>query len=396
MTQLLFQWKQKDLVPCVYQFCDANSGCTVNNLAEEPSILDCFEYLCSTEIVQKIVDEIHLYKDFVSANNLPASSRLKNWKPTNVNEFYVFLAVSLLMIQVKKNRISEYWSKDALIETPIFGQTMSRDRGILILRLLHFGDNINMDSNDKFFKIRIIIDNFRNTFKSVDCETGYLLDFIVYTGATTEIATFDENLGKSGNIVMTLTEKYWGKGHVLYTDNWYSSPLLFEKLLEKKLIVVELLKLTGDKLEKGEVQYLSTGKLLALKWQDKREVRMSSCLHNKSMTNVTRAGTEEIEKRKCIVNYNQNMGVQPRTSVTRPMSGHYPPRLIERHFPSMYPRLQRNNKHVSKRCVVCSTHKIRRETSYTCQKCNVPLCVVGCFPLKVTALNINFKYFPKA
>lgn len=69
----------------------------------------------------------------------------------------------------------------------------------------------------------------------VDCEKDYMFDFILYTGEATEIVNYDDNIGKSGNIVMTSTEKYWGKGHVLFTDNWYTSPLLYEKLHDKKM-----------------------------------------------------------------------------------------------------------------------------------------------------------------
>lgn len=491
---VVFDWDKKDFVPSVYQFDNTNSGCTIDNLGEEPSILTIFELFFPDEFVQKIVDQIHLYYDFLD-KNLTDKSRLKNWKPTNVSEIYMFLAISLLMAQIKKNRITEYWSKDALIETPIFGQLMSRDRWLLLLRMLHFSDSANVDKKDRLFKIRMVVDHFRDTFKNclypfqnivideslmlfkgrisfrqyipskrhrfgikffviVDCETGYLLDFILYTGAATEITNFDDNLGKSGNIVMTLTEKYWNKGHVLYTDNWYSSPLLFDKLFHKKINCCGTVKANRrympplkDKLQRGEVQYMATDKLLAIKWQDKREVRMLSTLHNNRMETVTSAYHGNIEKPKCIVDYNQNMGgvdksdmllsttetvrksikwykkvffhlldisvlnshclfkvktgsginlldfqrqlikeiiekykqVQPRPSSSRPMTGHSPLRLIERHFPSMYPRLPGTNKSVSKRCVVCAASKKRRETSYTCRKCNVPLCVVGCF-----------------
>ncbi|KAJ8949794.1 hypothetical protein NQ318_000492 [Aromia moschata] len=161
-------------------------------------------------------------------------------------------------------------------ETPIFSQVMSRDRYFQILRFLHFCDNDNIDKNDRLYKIRCVVDHFKNSFKNslypfqnlvideslmlfkgrisfcqyipskrhrfrikffvlVDCETGYILDYIIYTGSITEIGEIDEKFGKSGNIVLTLTEKYWGKGHRLYTDNWYTSPLLFQFLFENKM-----------------------------------------------------------------------------------------------------------------------------------------------------------------
>jgi hypothetical protein len=57
------------------------------------------------------------------------------------------------------------------------------------------------------------------TFIICDCETGYVLDFIVHTGATTEIVP-DCKFGVSSAVVMTLMEKYLPKGHTLWIDNW--------------------------------------------------------------------------------------------------------------------------------------------------------------------------------
>jgi hypothetical protein len=54
----------------------------------------------------------------------------------------------------------------------------------------------------------------------VDCQTRIILDFIVYTGANTECDSFE--LGVSGDIVAQMMRPYFGKGHILYVDNWYS------------------------------------------------------------------------------------------------------------------------------------------------------------------------------
>jgi hypothetical protein len=51
------------------------------------------------------------------------------------------------------------------------------------------------------------------------------MDFIVYTGASTEIIP-DSEFGGSGAVIQILMEKYLQKGHTLWTDNWYSSPVI--------------------------------------------------------------------------------------------------------------------------------------------------------------------------
>ena len=54
----------------------------------------------------------------------------------------------------------------------------------------------------------------------------------MYTGDQTEIER-GMPIGMSGAVVMKLLEKYLGHGHVLYIDNWYTSPLLARELFLK-------------------------------------------------------------------------------------------------------------------------------------------------------------------
>lgn len=170
----------------------------------------------------------------------------------------------------EKQRIKDYWAKEFIIETPVFSQVMARDRYLEILRYLHFAENTNVNKNNSSFKIRCIVDHFKSVFKSslypfqnlvideslmlfkgrisfrqyipskrhrfgmnffvlVDCETGYILDFIIYTRSSTTVTEFDSKVGKSGNIVLTLTEPCWNKGHRLYT-----CPLLYGTMFAKK------------------------------------------------------------------------------------------------------------------------------------------------------------------
>jgi hypothetical protein len=66
-------------------------------------------------------------------------------------------------------------------------------------------------------------------FQLVDCETKFILDFIIYTGSNTEYQ-ITPGLGLSGSVVMELMQRYLNKGHHLYIDNCYTSPARFELL----------------------------------------------------------------------------------------------------------------------------------------------------------------------
>lgn len=70
------------------------------------------------------------------------------------------------------------------------------------------------------------------SFVLCDIQTGYIQDLLVYSGANMIISEDipSKSIGKSGQIVMTLLKPYFGRGHTLVVDNWYSSPSLFLEL----------------------------------------------------------------------------------------------------------------------------------------------------------------------
>jgi hypothetical protein len=226
-------------------------------------------------MIDSIVEETNNYHDFCTgdATHNTASHQAK-WLSTNRSEMYTFLATIMLMSVTKKNKILDYWSTDPMIATPMFGQLFSRDRFITLLKYLHFNDNSNQVDDDSLYKIRPVMDELQKRFKLLivlyknlcidealllwkgrlafkqyipskrrrfgiklfvicDCHTRVVLDFIIYTGSSTPLE-LDQSLGKSGSVVMTLMKSYLNKGHSLFIDSWYTTPLLFEKLHELK------------------------------------------------------------------------------------------------------------------------------------------------------------------
>ena len=105
-------------------------------------------------------------------------------------------------------------------------------------------------------------------------------------------------------VVLQLVKGLEHRGHVLYCDNYYSSPELFLKLrtlgfgacgtvwTNRRGIPSSFM--SKASLKKGEVRESQSDELLILQWQDKREVTMIG-------------GTEDIMKPTVIADYNTYM-----------------------------------------------------------------------------------------
>ena len=115
---------------------------------------------------------------------------------------------------------------------PVIGHVQSE-----FLAVLTPGKNLRIDESLLLWKGRRRLKQYiplkRNRFgiklyMIVDCVTGFVLGCVVYTGADTDYQKFD--LGVTGDIVAHLLQPYFYKGHVVYIDNWYTSPTLLEFL----------------------------------------------------------------------------------------------------------------------------------------------------------------------
>ena len=99
-------------------------------------------------------------------------SRTRSWRDTTPSELKQFLGLTILMGLVDKPSLYEYWTTNTLTETPIFGETMPRDRYFNLLSFIHVADNELMLPRgdvgyDPLFKIRPLYDAFRDRFSQV-------------------------------------------------------------------------------------------------------------------------------------------------------------------------------------------------------------------------------------
>ncbi|XP_031338615.1 piggyBac transposable element-derived protein 4-like [Photinus pyralis] len=351
-------WTKNNFQPILHTFNSSYSGIQGDVLNQASKEIDYFFNLITEDVTDLIITETNRYA---------RQQDEKKWKDIDLPELSIFLALTMLMSRNKKLDMKEYWSKDPLLNSPIFGKQMPRDRYLQIKRCLHFADNENAPTNNRLYKIEtllqmikkrladlfhpfqdLVIDESMVLFKGrlsfkqyiktkrhrfgiklyvlCDCETGIVQDFVVYIGQQTNIQVRDvKGLGSSGSVVAALMDPYLHKGHSLFTDNYYSSPILSTYLHENETNSSGTVRanrkhmpVLNSKLKKGDIDWRCSDKILVMKWKDRRDVSMITTMHENKMVNldkVDKVTGEPVKKPLCVVDYNGKMGAVDRSDM---------------------------------------------------------------------------------
>ena len=343
-------------------------------LPPNPTAEDFFKLYITEDIIDHIVTQTNLYaQQYIDReqNNLRPYSLVKQWKPTDRQEMIAFLAILILMGIIHKPRINMYWSTDTLLSTPIFSQLMGRDRFLLLLRFLHFADNRNHNPNDpdrdRLYKVREVTDMIRRrcssvyypgkklsvdeslvlfkgrvTFKQyiktkrarfgiklfqLCTSDGIVLDFLIYHGNMAPHLVELEDSLVTERIAVTLMQKYLGKGHHLYVDNYYTSVSLAKYLLQNETYITGTIRdhrkhfpteLKRAILDKGESAYFHHDNIVVMKYRAHKNsstgkpkiVHLLTTSHRPAQANTTKRDRDGniFQKPTCIIDYNYNMG----------------------------------------------------------------------------------------
>lgn len=356
-TRQSWIWQEKKNTPIVWTYSETHGikASVLTNLSKDPTILELFSIIFDNKLWDIIIMETNRFAYQEMNDECKRRKVDDNWYPVTLDEIKAYYALCILMSQVKKSNIQQYWTTRAVIETPIFRKTMPFKRFRQISRFLHFSNNETSDRNDRLRKVRPIINLWNEKFKeiytpseyiSIDeslmkykgrlaykqynpskrarfglkiyklCEasTGFCHKFKIYTGQD-KINVHDS---ASHNVVMDLSKSIINKGYTLFLDNWYSSPDLFLKLNQKRTNVIGTVRknrknMPGDiqkpVLKKGECVWRSCNNLIALRWKDKRDVYMISTKHESvEMVEQSDKKLQKVMKPNCIVEYNKGMG----------------------------------------------------------------------------------------
>ena len=294
------------------------------------------------------------------------------WKAIQSSaEMYRFFAGLLRMGIDRKPKMTDYWSQG--LKSPFFTDDLgiSGNRFVALNKCVKLSSEEDDKKNicekegyDRILKIRLLVDHFKDRCRSLfhpskhicidgrrlrfkgrhtmkqyvpckptpygfrlwalaDSETGYLVDFSVYYGSTGD----KPEHGLTTDVVLQLVDPgpglKLGAGYQLCVDNYYTSRVLLEKPLEKKILACGTLRrnrkgfpkqLTNSvaKSYRGDFQWVGDGRLTYYEWNDNSQAVFVSSMHPGADGSMC---TQSVEKTKQLVScppvvpyYNKYMG----------------------------------------------------------------------------------------
>ena len=83
-------------------------------------------------------------------------------------DMMIFVALALQMGHELKDTLHDYWMKLRQLRNPFYGETMTRDRFLHILRFLHFADSSQrpdkVEEYDPLWKLRTVFDKLNKAY----------------------------------------------------------------------------------------------------------------------------------------------------------------------------------------------------------------------------------------
>ncbi|XP_028272459.1 piggyBac transposable element-derived protein 4-like [Parambassis ranga] len=297
------------------------------------------------------------------------------WTDITLQDMFSYLSLVIYMGLVKCKSLTDYWRAGGLYSLPFPRSVMSRKKFFLISKALHLNSAADDAANeakrgtaafDRMGKIKPLYDEIRlacrqnfqpgqevtidermvaskahvvfkqyitrkpvhwgfKLYVLADSKTGYTWDFFIYEGKQEAVS----GKGLSYDTVMALMNtSVLGSGYKLFVDNYYTSPALFEDLLQKKVWACGTIKpsISGfpksrynalePKASRGSMRWIRKGSLVFVQWRDSRDVFLCSTMHTAHGDEVIKRRTKEdgrwtakdVPVPPVIKDYNQFMG----------------------------------------------------------------------------------------
>lgn len=290
------------------------------------SPLDYFYRFFHRDMISHIMTNTNLYSVQETGKSIKVSEE----------EILDFLAINILMGIVVLPSYKDYWKSS--FRYGKIADVMPLKRFQQIRRFIHFTDNTQADTSDRYYKVRPLIESIRAQCLSIEEEnafsidemvipykgkkagsrrqynpnkpskwgfknlvragvSGIIYDFLLYGGDDTfrgvQFTDTEESLGVGGKIVLALCKTIRKQACSVYFDNYFTSLELVYILREnygifslgtvrKNRLKDAERKMTNDKLlkKKGRGAFTQVvcneNKLSVVKWFDNKHVRLVS------------------------------------------------------------------------------------------------------------------------
>lgn len=309
------------------------------------------------------------------AGVLQRHSKMRHWKPIDMQALRAFVGILLNMGLLKKHSIESYWdSAHYSQDTPCFRRVFTLRTFLLILRFFHASDSELEDqtrdqrgrSSDPTYKFKFVLDHLnqrwsdeynlsrdisidetivgfkgRHTlvnyirikkhhqwgpkeYNLADSKTGYVHQTLYHTRG---MRTSDH--GQPYDVCEKLLRPHGGKYHRLFVDNYYMSIPLCHQMLEKDIYVTGTVRsnrrglpedIKSARRLRGSMVAKTNGEILAMSWVDRKQVRMLTTHSSAALVSVRRAGGQDTRVPQMVVDYNKGMGG---VDVADQMTDHY-------------------------------------------------------------------------
>lgn len=348
-----------------YDLPPVKQGAPKNIFSASDREISYFSQFFDNEMFALLVEETNLYARQKRTIYAGGDGRTKNWNDTTIEEMKAFVGCLIIMGIHDLPALSNFWSSDPILRVAAIADVMSSKRFRKLLENIHCNNNETQKPRDhpeydKLHKLRPLIEKLLNncrcnydpsSYLSVDesmvpfkgrssmkqympmkpvkrgykvwclcdSQTGYVLNFDVYTGKSNNTSGF--TLGEK--VVVQLTECVQNTNVLIAFDNFFTTPALMTTLYNNGIYSCGTVRINRKglpdmmkqkiKLERGEFQFQIKGTISAVKWMDNRVVTLLSTLHDpRETTTVNRKnkdGTTAVVSCPTVVaEYNKIMG----------------------------------------------------------------------------------------
>ena len=244
-----------------------------------------------------------------------------------------FIGVILNMGLIQLSQLKDYWMTYETINLQFFRRVFSRDRFLQLFWMLHVGEVNGLTRRSKIQPfLDMIIPSFQRLFVPgkalavdkamiayrgrvsfhqyvrgkphpwgikayvlADCDTGYLYSVAIYYGKETMLVS-GPGLNHTTRVVLTLIQPVCNMGYDVYTDRFYTSPLLVRELCKLGITLtgtvmanrrdMPLAVRAKGKRKRGDTKTYRKQNMIVMEWTDKRTILTLSTKSSNGMVDI--------------------------------------------------------------------------------------------------------------